>query len=65
MICCFIQIRGFWFTYLLINTYIAGATLAEVLESFVLETKTRKAVHTIANKGWEFCSKHFSHKFIG
>lgn len=54
MICTQRWIQAFWFLYLMTNTYIAGATVIEALESIGPEKEARKAVRNIAAKGWKF-----------
>ena len=54
MICSQKWIQAFWFVYLCTNTYIAGATVVEALQSLGPEKEGRKAVRNIAQKDWTF-----------
>ena len=53
-ICTQKWIQAFWFTYLCTNTYIAGATVVEALQSLGPEKEARKAVRNIVQKNWTF-----------
>lgn len=47
-------IRMFWFTYLVTNFYIAGATFLEAVMSLTPIEDSRKAVRNVQNNGWVF-----------
>ena len=53
-ICSQKWMKAFWFIYLCTNTYIAGATVVEALQSLGPEKEARKAVRNIVQKNWTF-----------